>query len=1635
MTGDEIERGYKMNQRISFRIFGLLMLSAAGLAEAAVCTTNAGAGAWGTATIWSCGHVPLATDTVVISRAITLSADSTIAGLTVNTGVTFSGNNKNLTVSGPVLISGTYNTGGGNLTTTGTGSLTIDAGGTFDFNNGNALIIGNVVINGTLTSGGDAIQMTGANTTVSGTGTINNTDFEIEASGISQPVGSTLEFSNGAQLRVGNNNAASFTLNGTITGFGLAAGDRIVRVYQNSGMTINGSINAPNAYIRVKQNASVTNNGSVSLQYLDSDGNNATSVWTQGNNSSLTLSQTPANKWRGSLTASATNNTVTFNGTATPFNPETYYNLAGTGVACPHPVGITVLGSTPCTPTVPLVTSINMASTNPTSANMSVSWQVIFNTSVTGVDASDFSLVLSGVTGSSITAVTGSGTTWTVTANTGTGTGTLGLNLVDDDTIQNSVAQKLGGVGAGNGNFTGQVYTVSAPTLSNVINTYYSGTASVAVGATSITLGAATGATTPIAIGDTLLILQMQDASLNSTNTDAYGDGTAGDLVGRGMTGVGGVGVYEYAVAASNVALGGGTLTLACGTTNAYTNAAAVAGSAGQKKFQVIRVPSYASATLTSTLTASAWNGTAGGVLALDVSGVLTLGSATVNLDGKGFRGGAGRGSLTGAGANSDYRTLATNMANGSKGEGIAGTPQYVFTPPATSTNTGVDGYPNGSFARGAPGNAGGGGTDLNPAANDRNPGGGGGGNGGAGGIGGIGWCPTFTLTAPYYGCGLAVLASASNLGGSTGGFGGGAVTGLGATRLTLGGGGGAGTSNNSTGTIGALSSSGAAGGGIIMIRAATMSGSATFNANGSNGDSTVGNDGSGGGGAGGAVLISAGSGMAGVTINVNGGKGGDNLVPALGVNSDPHGPGGGGGGGYAITSAATAACGSTGGASGVTYRNGAAFGVYGASAGSSGSCVTGLTAAQIPGTLLGATGCGASIDHYELSLPSNGVTCLPMTVTVTACSDNSSPCTSPITTINGKTATLGANVGALGSTTVTFNATGTASTTLSYPAAGDGASATVTLSGEQSAATNPRQCCPDGASCVAANSCSATFNTSGFIFSASAGGAVASIPTQVAGVSSATYNLRAVKTNTTTKACETALSGANTVNFAYECNNPTACYAANKMSVGDGTLITIARNNNGSVASYTSVNMTFDANGNAPFAFTYGDVGQVTLHASKAAGGTLLSALTGQSNAFVVKPYDFEVLPCAASVVGNCAVGDVPANPGVGGGGAVFAKAGASFKATVTARAFGGAATPSFGAGSNNGTENVNLTRTRVAPVGAGAVDGTLGGTTAIPRSSFSNGIATVSDLSWSEVGVITLTATNSTFLGNALTTAGSTGNIGRFYPDHFDTAVMLTSGVPMPCPTGLACPALYDGFVYSGQDFSVQVTARNQNGGKTQNYDGPLGYAKTTTLEAWDALGSTTAQNPGSGSLGYGAIAFSAGVANSLATTYSLATPTTAPANIYVRAKDADGVTSLRAISVEGGVKVASGRIKVGNAYGSEKLALKVPVNIQYFDGAWKLSSTDSVTQINTNLTTAGGNLVTVINSGLGSGVSVSGAGVKTVAAGQLQNFTLNRPNVPGVVTLSFNAPLWLQSIQGQVTFGIYKGTSEFIYQRESY
>ena len=106
------------------------------------------------------------------------------------------------------------------------------------------------------------------------------------------------------------------------------------------------------------------------------------------------------------------------------------------------------------------------ADADPTGAAI-VHYTVTFAEPVAGVDAADFALATTGVSGASITGVSGSGSTYTVTVNTGTGNGTVGLNLVDDDSIHDGAANALGGAGAGNGNFTGQVYTVQhdAPTL------------------------------------------------------------------------------------------------------------------------------------------------------------------------------------------------------------------------------------------------------------------------------------------------------------------------------------------------------------------------------------------------------------------------------------------------------------------------------------------------------------------------------------------------------------------------------------------------------------------------------------------------------------------------------------------------------------------------------------------------------------------------------------------------------------------------------------------------------------------------------------------------------------------------------------------------------------------------------------------------------------------------------------------------------------------------------------------------------------------------------------------------------------------------------------------------------------------
>jgi hypothetical protein len=537
-----------------------------------------------------------------------------------------------------------------------------------------------------------------------------------------------------------------------------------------------------------------------------------------------------------------------------------------------------------------------------------------------------------------------------------------------------------------------------SPSLGGTPNTYWAGSGSPGAGSTTITLGArnANGSAVLAKTGDMLLLVQTQGASISTTNTAAYGNGSTGS----GWTGTPVAGRYEFVVVRSAPALGadtGSTITIASaaggGLVNAYLKAAAAAGM-GQETWQIVRVPQYLNFTASGPLYTAKWDGSSGGIVSLDVAKTLTLSSA-INADGYGFRGGGqnpwGKAATTVApaswtinkGAITDYvypiNPITQSLAgftytsgvsydggpDGFKGEGIAGTPAYTYASGDAATVKAASwGYPGGDKARGAPGNAGGGATDSNvngtqenPNANTWNSGGGGGGNGGAGGLGGKNWdgTPDNGSTAIVSSEGLGGAAWPSTI-----------------TSIVMGGGGGAGSNNDAsaqpTRTIpvgGGLTfapttttaSSGASGGGIVVLRVGTIAGG-TITAKGISAPDPD-YDGGGGGGAGGTVVV-VGTGSVTATVTVSGGNGACS-TGGCGANASAnpslkHGTGGGGGGGAVFNSGASVTATLTGGAPGQTaYTGTPANDTFGALNGAVGKQITGVSPASIPGARSGA--------------------------------------------------------------------------------------------------------------------------------------------------------------------------------------------------------------------------------------------------------------------------------------------------------------------------------------------------------------------------------------------------------------------------------------------------------------------------------------------------------------------------------------------------------------------------------------------------------------------------------------------------------------------------------------------------------
>src|SRR5205085_12140624 len=134
--------------------------------------------------------------------------------------------------------------------------------------------------------------------------------------------------------------------------------------------------------------------------------------------------------------------------------------------------------------------------------------------------------------------------------------------------------------------------------VSGIVNSYYPGV-SASAGSTSVTVGSidisSGGASTPIAAGDLIVVMHMQDADITSTNDSSYG----GSSPGAGEIALNNAGVYEYATVAASYA-GGATIPVTAPLLRSYRTQAA-SGLNGQRTFQVIRVPQYSAATLTGT--------------------------------------------------------------------------------------------------------------------------------------------------------------------------------------------------------------------------------------------------------------------------------------------------------------------------------------------------------------------------------------------------------------------------------------------------------------------------------------------------------------------------------------------------------------------------------------------------------------------------------------------------------------------------------------------------------------------------------------------------------------------------------------------------------------------------------------------------------------------------------------------------------------------------------------------------------------------------------------------------------------------------------------------------------------------------
>ena len=632
------------------------------------------------------------------------------------------------------------------------------------------------------------------------------------------------------------------------------------------------------------------------------------------------------------------------------------------------------------------------------------------------------------------------------------------------------------------------------------------------------------------------------------------------------------------------------------------------------------------------------------------------------------------------------------------------------------------------------------------------------------------------------------------------------------------------------------------------------------------------------------------------------------------------------------------------------------------------------------------------SIDYYEIWHDDTALTCKSTVVTVKACTD--SGCTLSTDSSTVELATSSSNSDWAGTNPQTF--TGEADYTL-YNSANE----TLTLS-ISSATPSADYCCvingSGAANCTAGDysDCGITFYKSGFILD----------QVNATSCEDGHGTVRAVRTDDTTQACVPAFQNqSRKLLFWAQYDSPGS--GTKQVSV-NGTMV------GPPASSAANVTLAFDSTGSAPFSVHYADAGRLWLGVNGTGNYTFMHG----GGYLVFKPAKFSI----TSSMTNTALTGTPS-----------LQAGRDFSLSLSAQCDNGTVTANYEGNATLWIEMAN-------PSGAsGGALQFLGKSYAVGAAgqnvTFSNGTASASNATFSDVGVFKIHVKDDDYFGQQVPEANET--VGRFYPDHFR---LDSSSITPGCGT----------FTYMEQPFTVSFVLRAEDyaNSTTVNYDTALLGASITAevgLYAEDADSGTPITSrisPAvSGNWTSGSFTFGGNF------TFARQASPDGPyqVNIGVNATDQDSVPIQGAdMDCSGGSCEAKlldnnpqefryGHLDIYSNYGPETDNLTMGVAAVYWDGAgWSLNTADSCTSLN-----ATDFVFSNWQDNLDPGeTAISTGSVNGIGAGE-GNFTLTAPGTGnwGSVDIGLNSTSsfyqWLSGgLNGTAFFGLYRGNDKVIH-----